>query len=48
MIAVDAPVLIELLTDGPRADAGTLEPAADVTVRYDGKAQVVRFPRTAR
>jgi alpha-D-xyloside xylohydrolase len=34
--------------DGPRADAGTLEPAADVTVRYDGKAQVVRFPRTAR
>jgi alpha-D-xyloside xylohydrolase len=34
--------------DGPRADAGTLEPAADVTVRYDGKAQAVRFPRTAR
>ncbi len=34
--------------DGPRADAGTLEPQGDVTVRYDGKAQVVRFPRTAR
>ena len=28
--------------DGPRADAGTLEPAADVTVRYDGKALVVK------
>ena len=28
--------------DGPRADAGTLELAADVTVRYDGKALVVK------
>ncbi len=27
--------------DGPRGDNGALEPAADVTVRYDGAAQVV-------
>lgn len=28
--------------DGPRADAGTVEPKADTTVRYDGKALVVK------
>ena len=28
--------------DGPRADAGTLEPQADTTVQYDGKALVVK------
>ena len=28
--------------DGPRGDNGTLEPAADATVRYDGKALVVK------
>lgn len=28
--------------DGPRADAGTLEPRGDVTVSYDGKALVVK------
>lgn len=27
--------------DGPRGDNGALEPVADVTVRYDGSAQVV-------
>jgi len=31
--------------DGPRADAGTLEPAADATVRYTGAAVTVRRPR---
>jgi len=31
--------------DGPRGDNGTLEPAADVVVRYDGTAQVVGRPR---
>ncbi|MGY1410877.1 TIM-barrel domain-containing protein [Luteimonas sp. A611] len=30
--------------DGPRGDNGALEPAADVTVRYDGAAQVVGRP----
>ena len=30
--------------DGPRGDNGALEPAADVTVRYDGAAQVVARP----
>ena len=33
--------------DGPRKDNGTLEPAADVTVKYDGKAQVVKRPASA-
>jgi alpha-D-xyloside xylohydrolase len=28
---------------GPRSDAGTLEPAADATVEYDGKAQTVKY-----
>lgn len=28
--------------DGPRADAGALEPQADASVRYDGKALVVK------
>ncbi|MBB1086972.1 DUF5110 domain-containing protein [Lysobacter sp. SG-8] len=32
--------------DGPRVDAGALEPAADATVRYEGKAIVVT--RTGR
>ncbi|TWT19157.1 DUF5110 domain-containing protein [Luteimonas marina] len=30
--------------DGPRGDNGTLEPAADATVTYDGSAQVVARP----
>lgn len=30
--------------DGPRADAGTLEPAGDATVQYDGSALVVKRP----
>ena len=30
--------------DGPRGDNGALEPAADATVRYDGRAQVVARP----
>ena len=30
--------------DGPRGDNGALEPAGDVTVRYDGTAQVVARP----
>ena len=30
--------------DGPRGDNGALEPAADVTLRYDGRAQVVARP----
>ncbi len=32
--------------DGPRADAGVVEPAADRTVRYTGKAVSVRRPRS--
>jgi len=32
--------------DGPRGDNGALEPAADVSVRYDGSAQVVARPKT--
>ena len=28
--------------DGPRADAGAVEPGADASVRYDGKALVVK------
>ena len=28
--------------NGPRADAGALEPATDATVQYDGKAVTVR------
>lgn len=32
--------------DGPRGDNGALEPAADVTVTYDGSAQVVALPAT--
>ena len=32
--------------DGPRGDNGALEPAADVTVRYEGRAQVVARPAT--
>ena len=31
--------------DGPRADAGALEPEADHSVRYTGKALTVRRPR---
>ena len=31
--------------DGPRAGVGELEPAADATIRYDGKAITVRRPR---
>ena len=30
--------------DGARADAGALEPAADATVQYDGRALVVKRP----
>ncbi len=30
--------------DGPRSDAGTLEPATDATVQYDGSALVVARP----
>lgn len=30
---------------GPRGDNGALEPKADVTVRYDGSAQVVQLPK---
>lgn len=30
---------------GPRGDNGALEPKADVTVRYDGSAQVVKQPK---
>jgi alpha-D-xyloside xylohydrolase len=33
--------------DGPRNDNGALEPAADVTVKYDGSAQVVKRPASA-
>lgn len=31
--------------DGPRDGVGELEPAADTTIRYDGKAVTVRRPR---
>ncbi|MFT4179623.1 MAG: glycoside hydrolase family 31 protein [Thermomonas sp.] len=31
--------------DGPRADAGTLEPQADASVEYDGRALVVKKKR---
>jgi len=31
--------------DGPRGDAGTLEPEADAIVRYTGNAVTVRRPR---
>ena len=31
--------------DGPREDAGAVEPKADRTVRYTGKAVTVRRPR---
>lgn len=30
--------------DGPRADAGAVEPTTDVSLRYDGSAQVVKKP----
>ncbi|MFC3550518.1 TIM-barrel domain-containing protein [Lysobacter cavernae] len=30
--------------DGPRADAGALEPVADASVQYDGKALMVKRP----
>ena len=32
--------------DGPRGDNGALEPAADVSITYDGSAQVVARPAT--
>ena len=32
--------------NGPRGDNGALEPGADVTVTYDGTAQVVARPAT--
>src|SRR5690606_526258 len=34
--------------DGPRGDNGALEPAGDVTVHYDGTAQVVARPAKCR
>jgi alpha-D-xyloside xylohydrolase len=33
---------------GPREDAGSLEPATDATVQYDGKAITVRRPAVAK